>query len=283
MLSIKNNNIMKKIKLLILFLTIQILAYSQAPTDSNISKANGSNADDLAKQLQNPVASLISVPFQFNFDFGVGPADGSRMILNIQPVIPLSISENWNLIGRVILPVISQNDVFGQSGNQFGLGDAVISGFFSPKAPTSGGIIWGAGPVLLVPTATDQLLGTEKFGLGPTAVILKQSGSITFGGLANHIWSVAGSNNRADVNATFLQPFLAKNFSGGYALTLNSEITHDWDNEATSGYLHLVGSKVIKIGKQMAQVILGPRIPYGNGNTAEWGIRTGLFLLFPKG
>jgi hypothetical protein len=232
--------------------------------------------------LQNPVASLISVPFQGNLDFGIGPADGTRFTLNIQPVVPISISENWNLIGRVILPVISQTDVFGDSGNQTGLGDAVLSGFFSPKEPTSGGLIWGAGPVLLLPTATDDLLGAKKLGVGPTVVLLKQSGSYTFGLLANHIFSIAGDDDRPDVNASFFQPFVARNFTGGYALAVNTEVTQNWDADATSGSLNIMGSKVISLGSQLAQVFVGPRIPYGNGNTANWGIRGGLTLLFPK-
>lgn len=241
-----------------------------------------SDADALAKQLQNPVASLISVPFQGNLDFGIGPADGTRFTLNIQPVVPMSISEDWNLIGRVILPFISQTDVFGASGNQTGLGDAVISAFFSPKEPTSGGLIWGVGPVLLAPTATDELLGTEKFGIGPTGVVLKQVGQFTIGALANHIWSVAGADDRADVNVTFIQPFIARNFSGGYALSFNTELSQNWDFDATSGTFNIVGSKVITLGSQLAQVFVGPRIPYGNGNAAGWGVRGGLTLLFPK-
>lgn len=200
-----------------------------------IGFAQENKQDKIAKQLQNPIASLISVPFQGNFDYGIGVADGSKMTLNIQPVIPISISENWNLIARVILPVISQTNVVGNSGSQTGLSDAVVSSFFSPKAPTSNGIIWGVGPVLLVPTATDNLLGTEKFGMGPTAVALKQVGGITIGGLINHIWSVAGNENRQDVNTTFVQPFLAKNFKGGYALALNTELTQDWDNNISNG------------------------------------------------
>ncbi|MDX1761051.1 MAG: hypothetical protein R3218_02730 [Christiangramia sp.] len=239
------------------------------------------SAEELAKKLQNPVASLISVPFQGNFDFGVGPDDGSRFTMNFQPVVPISISEDWNLIGRVILPLTTQNDVFGNSGRQTGLGDAVVSAFFSPKEPTSGGLIWGLGPVFLVPTATDDL-GTEKFGIGPTGVALKQIGDITLGVLANHIWSAAGDDDRADVNATFLQPFIAKNFTGGYALALNTELTQNWDFDATSGTINLVGSKVISLGSQLAQVALGPRIPYGNANTAEWGFRAAFTLLFPR-
>ena len=242
-----------------------------------------SDADALAKALQNPVASLISVPFQANFDYGIGPNDGSRFTLNIQPVIPISIGENWNLIGRVILPVISQNNVFGESGSQTGLSDAVISGFFSPKAPTAGGLIWGAGPVLLVPTATDDLLGTGQFGIGPTAVLLTQVSGFTVGGLVNHIWSIAGDKGRDDVNSTFLQPFIARNFKGGYALSLNTELTQNWEAEQASGTINIVGSKVISMGQQRAQVAIGPRIPYGEGNTAEWGFRAVFVLLFPAG
>lgn len=271
---------MKKIYILSIIL-FHSFAFSQN-TDNDEAVSQESQADALAKQLQNPLASLISVPFQGNFDFGVGPADGNKMVLNIQPVVPISISENWNLIGRLILPVVSQNNVFGNSGSQFGLSDAVVSAFLSPKEPTSGGLIWGVGPVLLVPTATDNLLGTEKFGVGPTAVVLKQAGQFTIGALINHIWSVAGNDDRADINNTFLQPFLARNFKGGYSLSLNTELTQNWDADATSGNLNLVGAKVFSIGKQLTQVFLGPRIPYGNGNSSEWGFRAGVVLLFPK-
>src|SRR5688572_19920508 len=155
--------------------------------------ASGSPASaqdaDLAKQLSNPIASLISVPFQFNYDSGFGPNDGDRVTLNIQPVIPISLNEDWNMISRTIVPVIWQEDIAGPSGDQFGLGDTVQSLFFSPKAPGPGGIIWGVGPVFLLPTGTDPLLGGEKWGAGPTGVVLKQSGPWTYGMLANHIWS----------------------------------------------------------------------------------------------
>lgn len=261
---------------LILFLTCVASISVHAQEEQKIS-----DADALAKQLQNPVANLISVPFQFNYDWGYDPFNGSRMLLNIQPVVPLSISEDWNLIARVILPVIWQSDVVNND-SQFGLGDTVISGFFSPKEPTAGGLIWGVGPVLLVPTATKDLLGGEKFGVGPTAVALQQAGSVTFGALVNHIWSVAGDDNRADVNVSFFQPFMAKNFAGGYALSVNTEISQDWDNDLTNGSLNVVGSKVVTLGSQMAQVFLGPKFPYGNANRADFGVRFGLVLLFPK-
>ena len=132
------------------------------------------SADELAKKLSNPVASLISVPMQYNVDFDIGTANGTKHYLNVQPVIPHSLNEHMNLITRVIVPVIYQDDVFGDSGDQFGLGDITPSFFFSPKEPV-GGWILGAGPVFLLPTATDELLGGEKWGAGPTVLALQQT------------------------------------------------------------------------------------------------------------
>ena len=239
-----------------------------------------SDADQLAKALANPVAALISVPFQGNFDFGQGPSDGTKMTLNIQPVIPQGISEDWNLITRVILPVISQNDVFGPSGSQTGLGDTFLNGFFSPKATTKSGWIWGAGPMLVLPTGTDPLLGIERFGAGPTGVALKQQGAFTYGMLLNHFWTFAGNEDRNHVENTFIQPFIVRGFSGGYTLALNTEANREWNAKTFGGNIHLVGSKVITLGSQMAQVSLGPRIPYGDG-AGSFGFRAQFILLFP--
>ena len=143
---------------------------------------------DLAMQLSNPVAALISVPLQLNHDQDIGPADaGDRWLLNVQPVIPFDLNDDWNLISRTILPVVRQSDIFPGAGTQTGVGDTVQSIFFSPKAPTASGWIWGAGPVLLLPTGSNDLLTTDKWGAGPTAVALKQSNGWTRGVLANHL------------------------------------------------------------------------------------------------
>ncbi|MBO9528198.1 MAG: hypothetical protein J7517_19120, partial [Sphingobium yanoikuyae] len=146
------------------------------------------DADELARQLSNPVASLISVPLQFNHDELDG--DGSRSWVNVQPVVPVSIGANWNMISRTILPITYQEDIFPGAGSQFGSGDITQSFFFSPKQPSAGGWIVGVGPALLVPTASDDLLGTGKWGAGPTAVVLRQTeAGWTYGALLNHIWS----------------------------------------------------------------------------------------------
>lgn len=238
---------------------------------------------ELAKQLSNPVASLISVPIQANWDFGIGVTDATRLTVNVQPVIPFSLSDDWNVITRTILPFIYAEGTTPGAGSKSGLGDTVQSFFFSPKEPTSGGWIWGAGPVLLYPTATDDLLGTEKFGLGPTAVLLKQQRGWTYGLLANHLWSVAGTESRADVNATFLQPFVSFTTKTYTTVGLNTEATYDWDNEQWTVPLNVSVSQLLKIGKQPVQFSLGAKY-YADGPSGgpDWGLRATISFLFPK-
>ena len=149
------------------------------------------------------MAALISVPFQGNYNSGIGPAEeGEQYLMNVQPVIPFSLNDDWNLISRTIVPVISQDEIFPGAHGQLGLGNTVQSLFFSP-AKTVNGLTWGVGPVLYLPTSTDDLLGPEKWGIGPTAVALWQGDGWTIGALANQIWSVAGNGNDPDINATY--------------------------------------------------------------------------------
>ncbi|MGE0639790.1 MAG: transporter [Thermoanaerobaculia bacterium] len=253
-------------------------------TSARAQEGGAQDADALAKALSNPVAALISVPLQLNYDSGYGAGgDGDRFTLNIQPVIPVGISDDWNLISRTIVPLVSQSDVVGDS-SQSGLGDIVQSFFFSPKEPTASGWIWGLGPAFLLPTATDDLLGGEQWAVGPTGVALKQTeAGWTYGALFNHLVSVAGDDDRADVNATFLQPFASKSLGAGRTLTFNLESTYDWESEQWNVPVNVMYSKVGKLGSQLVSWAFGGRAyldtPQGG---PDWGLRAALTLLYPR-
>ena len=272
----KKSNIQYRTLLLIsaFFLTLVTVKAQDKPAES---------AADLAKKLSNPIASLISVPFQNNTDVGIGTYNGSRNTLNFQPVIPISISSKWNMITRVVLPIVTQQDITAPGVKQTGLSDAVVSAFFSP-AEAKNGLTWGVGPAILVPTATDKLLGTEKLGVGPTAVILKQTNGWTYGALVNQIWSIAGNEDRADVNQMFLQPFFVYNWKSGAGVGGNFEITQNWEGNTTAVFFNPTVSGITKLGTQMVQLAIGPRIPVSMpaGGRPDFGIRAVVNFVFPK-
>lgn len=248
---------------------------------------NGGGAADeaaeLAKKLQNPVAKLISVPLQSNWDWGIGPANAMRYMLNVQPVIPFSLTTEWNLITRTIVPFIHAEGPVAAVDSVGGIGDILQSFFLSPSAPTSRGWIWGVGPVFLYPSASDDALGAEKWGAGPTAVFLRQDSGWTYGLLANHVWSFAGKDSRADVSTTFLQPFVSFITKTYTTFALNTESTYDWEHHDWTVPINFTVSQMLKLGGRPVQLQVGPRVyaerPDGG---PDWGLRFSVIFLFPK-
>lgn len=245
--------------------------------------AGGDASAELAKKLSNPIASLISVPIKVDWDTGIGPAGADRSTYVIQPVIPFSLNGDWNLITRTIIPFISAQSPVAGGDKESGLGDITQSFFFSPKAPTAGGWIWGGGPVLYYPSASNDAVGSEKWGAGPTAVLLKQHSGWTYGLLANHIWSFAGNDRRADISATFLQPFLSYTTKTYTTYSVNTESTYDWKNRQWTVPINVSVSQLMKFGKQPVSFALGYR-NYVDKPTGgpDWGVRFSVTFLFPK-
>jgi hypothetical protein len=258
-----------------------------AKTDPEADSNTNAGTEALQKATQNPVASLISVPVQNNSNFGVNPGYRTQDVLNIQPVIPIGISNNWNLLVRWIMPIVYQ-PLPAQPGNpqtgEYGLGDMLPSFFISPKKP--GKLIWGVGPVFQLPTATNTFLGQGKLGIGPTVVVLTQPGHWTLGALANNVWSVAGGGSRPDVNQFLLQYFVNYNLKKGWFITWQPTLTANW--EATSGNVWTVPygggvGRITRIGSQ--PVSLSAQF-FGNAihpaGTPSWTMRLQIAFLYPK-
>jgi len=248
--------------------------------------AEEESATELAKKTQNPVADLISVPFQNDFNFGVGTKDPTVYILNVQPVIPIHLNHEWNLITRTIMPIINQPSLFDGpnriSGSAWGLGDINPSFFLSPTGSSK--FIWGAGPTFTLPTATDWRLGSGKFSLGPTAVALTMQGPWVIGALANNQWSVAGWGEK-DVNQLLVQPFVNYNIGDGWYLTSSPIMTSNWEARSSDHWTVPVGAgvgKLFRVGKLPINTSLQA---YYNAEkpkyAADWQLRFQVQFLLP--
>src|SRR6516165_1484516 len=262
---------------------------TEASAASQSGAEAGSSTEALQKATQNPVANLISVPLQNNTNFGVGPYNGTQNVLNIQPVIPVHLTPSWNLINRVILPVVWQPYTGSDSANAslgiFGLGDLNPTVFLSPAHP--GKIIWGVGPAFVFPTATDSTLGQGKWSIGPSFVVLAQPGHWSLGLLANNVWSFAGESDRPSVNQFLAQYFVNYNLSGGWYLTSAPIITANWAAaQAKNVWTVPFGAGIGRITKVGSQPINLQLSAYGNvaypSGTSPWGIRLQLAFLFPQ-
>src|SRR6266480_473783 len=247
------------------------------------------NADELRKEAQNPIASLISVPVQNNNNLGINPGNRAQDVLNIQPVIPLKVNDNWNLIIRWITPIIYQPlpapSPLPQVGVS-GLGDMQPTFLLSPSKPSK--LIWGVGPIIQMPTATSQYLGQGKLALGPNIVALMMPGHFVLGVLVNNIWSVAGSGSRPNINQMLLQYFVNYNMKKGWYLTAQPIITANWNTPAPSGSVWTVPfgagvGRIMKLGFQPVNINVQA---YGNAvhapGASPWGVRATFALLFPK-
>lgn len=264
-----------------LFCSIICFLFSFIAVAQEEPAKSGASAQELADKLANPVATLISVPFQNNINYGIGPFNGSKYTINFQPVIPFKLTDNLNLITRYVIPIVDQRDITGDNTHEFGLSDATITAFFAPKTKK---IILGIGPAFLVPTATEKFLGTEKFGIGPSAIVMHQGKGLTIGFIANQIWSIAGNEDRADFNQFYTQIFLSHSYKSGASLGVNAEITQNWEGRTTMISLNPSIGGITKLGNQVVQLSLSPLIPIVGPDQLkpDWGLRATVAFVFPE-
>ena len=242
--------------------------------------AAGRESDvELAKKLANPVADLISLPFQFNYDCCYGPEDAGRTTLNIQPVVPVHLTDNLNLIIRTIVPVISQQETVAGTRDQLGLGDILQTWFLSPKTE---GVTLAAGPAILYPSGTDGF-SQHKWSAGPAALVLKQHGHMTYGLLATQVWSFAGSERAGDVNTTMLQPFFNYTFPNTTGILANLESSYDWERKDWTVPMNVGVTHIYKVGEQRIQGgIMGRYYLDKPGGGPDWGVRLVVTFLIPS-
>ncbi len=260
---------------------VALPALAEPRAGDGVIEAGENETGELARAAQNPVASMISLPFQNNTNFNFGPQEKTQNVLNIQPVWPFELNEDWNLITRTILPVVSQPAFTPSQDRKNGLGDTLFTAFFSPKE--SGQWIWGVGPALLLPTSTDDRLGAGEWGAGPSAVVLTIRGPWVVGSLFNNVWSF--TDDKA-VNLFTWQYFVNYNLDDGWYLTSAPIITANWEADSSDTWTVPFGGgvgKIFRIGKQPMNVSAAAYYNVVHPDFgADWQMRFQVQFLFPK-
>jgi hypothetical protein len=264
--------------------TMYCVVLALAMLGANLQLACAQESPDIAKQAQNPIASMISVPLENDFNPQTGVNKEDSYVFEMKPVIPIRLSDDWTLITRTIIPVIQVPDLAPGVSGTSGLGDIQESLFLSPTK--AGPVIWGAGPVISFPTATESILGTKKLSVGPTVVVLRIQGHWLFGSLVQNLFSVAGPSARKDVNQMLMQPFVNYNLPHKWYLTSSPIITANWEVRSSARWVVPVGGgvgKIVHFGKLpvniYTQVFRNVQRPDG---TSSWSVRFQMQLLFPK-
>lgn len=233
-------------------------------------------ADKTGMKLSNPLG-YISVPFQNNIDLNIEPNNGFKWTMFLMPIIPFNVSKNFNVINRIVAPIIYQKDIY-RNKSQTGISDILINSFLSPK---NFDVVWGIGPALNIPSGFPDEITTKKWGLGPNVIAMKTSGRLIIGALLFHLWSLDGSNMRPDYSYTYFQPVSLYNFNNGWGIGLSAELSNEWKKKVSNGAIIFQGSKLISFSRQLVNLVLGPKLYFGNFNRPEFGIRASINLLFP--
>lgn len=239
------------------------------------------DVDELARKVSNPASFMISVPVHSDFDVGRwGGGDTYSATLDIEPVIPFALNDDWNMISHTDFPIV-YNDPIGTLGGQLGLGDISQNLSFTPAR--HGPLIWTFGPEFSLPTATDDRFGTGKLSMGPSGLLLLQTKSMSVGMSASHLWSVAGAGDRPRVSQTELQPFIAWHIGGGKTISANLDFSYDWVASDYTLPVSLSFSQIVEVGEQTLSLSLGAKYWIeGPEDGPQWGIKAGVTFLFPQ-
>ena len=263
---------------------MKLLKYSFVLSTILLTQGMAIDKEEMAKKLANPLANIVSIPIQANYQPNLGVNDeGSKWITNIQPIVPFSINDEWTLLTRTIVPIVSQDTGNPNVGTINGTGDVLLTTWLAPNEKTENGWLWGAGPAFLLPSGSD--VSAKKWGVGPSVIALKQDGQFTYGALSNHIWSYGGSDAVTNkISLTLLQPFVSYVTKDAVTFSMNAETTYDWVAEEWTVPVTVLVSKLMHIGKFPVSVGVGPTywVEAPESGPEGWGVKLAVTFILPK-